>query len=559
MTKFIKKSLPCLLLASATLFSAAACGGNNANKNKATLYVYSFTSGFGDEWLTSLIADYEEKMKDVEIDGKVGIHVEPTAEKSDVDGSQMAGRAETVYFLEQKDYYDLVAKNYVADITEAITSVSEYDGKTLESKMFDAQKGYFARTVNGETRYYAYPHYFTSFGIVYDVELFDEKGYYFADGYSKSGALRDMFIQSADEPKTIGADGEPGTADDGLPTTYQEFLWLCDYIATVGEEKPLVWSGEHRSSYLSHFINALATDYEGYEQMYLNYSFDGEAKTLGKIENGVFVKDATPTVIDGENGAELARQAGKYYAMDFYSDLYAKTYINNSETAKTLYSKTYSHLDAQNDFLSKSGKRNAMLLDGSWWQMEATETFDYMSKTNPANSKQNRKLGWMPLPKATEEKVGENATMYDIMYPLCVMKNGLDPNSWEYKYSLDFIKFANSDEQLAKFTKITGCTKALNYSLTGAQYDDLSYFGKSFYDQYKKADILFPYHNNLLFANNQVKFQSLAPDGKSSPLYKSTAYSTCFIDGIEKNVSAETYFSGMYSYFDELTIWKKAK
>ena len=200
-----------------------------------------------------------------------------------------------------------------------------------------------------------------------------------------------------------------------------------------------------------------------------------------------------------------------------------------------------------------------MLLDGSWWQMEATETFDYMSKTNPANSKQNRKLGWMPLPKATEEKVGEDATMYDIMYPLCVMKNGLDPNGWEYKYSLDFIKFANSDEQLAKFTKITGCTKALNYSLTDAQYDGLSYFGKSFYDQYKTAEILFPYHNNLLFANNQVKFQSLAPDGKSSPLYKSTAYSTCFIDGIEKDVSAEAYFNGMYSYFDELTIWKKAK
>lgn len=559
MKKFIVKTLPCLALASATLFSAAACGGNDANKNKATLYVYSFTSGFGDEWLTSLIADYEEKMKDVEIDGKVGIHIEPTAEKSDVDGSQMAGRAESVYFLEQKDYYDLVAKNYIADITDAVTGVNPYDNKTLESKMFDAQKSYFARTVNGETRYYAYPHYFTSFGIVYDVELFDEKGYYFADGYSKAGDLRDMFIQSADETKTVGADGEAGTADDGLPTTYEEFLWLCDYIATVGEDNPLVWSGEHRSSYLSHFLNALATDYEGYEQMYLNYSFDGEATSLGKIENGVFVKDSTATVIDGENGAELARQAGKYYAMDFYGDLYAKNYINNAETAKTLYSKTYSHLDAQNDFLSKSGKRNAMLLDGSWWQTEATETFEYMSKTNPANSKQNRKLGWMPLPKADESKVGEKATAYDIMYPLCVMKNGLDPNGWQYKYSLDFIQFANSDEQLAKFTQITGCTKALNYSLTDAQYEGLSYYGKSFYDQYKKSDILFPYHNNLLFANNQLKFQSLAPDGKSSPLYKSTAYTTCFIDGIEKGVSAETYFSGMYSYFNELTIWKKAK
>jgi hypothetical protein len=557
MKKFIKKSLPCLLLASATLCTASACGGNNPNKNKATLYVYSFTSGFGDEWLTSLITDYEEKMKDVEIDGKVGIHIEPTAEKSDVDGSQMAGRSETVYFLEQKDYYDLVAKNYIADITEAVTSVSPYDNKTLESKMFEDQKAYFARQSNGQTRYYAYPHYFTSFGIVYDVELFDEKGYYFADGYSEDAGLEYMFVQSAGDTKTAGPDGEKGNADDGLPTTYQEFLWLCDYIATIGNDNPLIWSGEHRHSYLSHFINALATDYEGLEQMRLNYSFDGKATDLGKIVNGAFVKDATATDIDGTNGAELARQAGKYYALDFYSDLYAKNYINNKETEKTLFSGTYSHLDAQNDFLSKSGKRNAMLLDGSWWQMEATETFDYMGSSNSANSKQNRKLGWMPLPKH-EDKVGEKATMYDIMYPLCVMKNGLDPNGWEYKYSLDFIQFANSDEQLAKFTQITGCTKALNYSLTNDQYKALSYYGKSFYDQYKNADILFPYHNNLLFANNQLTFQSLAPDGVSSPLYKSKG-SNGMIFSIEGNTSATDYFNGMYDYFKELTIWKKAK
>lgn len=558
MKRFIKKSLPCLLLASTTLFSAAACGGEDPNKNKATLYVYSFTSGFGDEWLNSLISDYEEKMKDVEIDGKVGIHIEPTAEKSDVDGSQMSGRSETVYFLEQQDYYDLVAKNYIADITSAVTSTNPYDGKTLKSKMFEDQQKYFAREINGEEHYYAYPHYFTSFGIVYDVELFDEKGYYFADGYSEEGGLEYMFVQSASDPKTAGPDGVPGNSDDGLPTTYQEFLWLCDYIATIGNDNPLIWSGEHRWSYLSHFINALAADYEGVDQMRLNFAFDGDATSLGKVENGVFVKDAAATTIDGTNGAQLARQAGKYYAMDFYSDLYNKTYINNKETENTLYSSTFSHLAAQDTFLSKSGKRNAMLLDGSWWLTEATETFDYMGKTNSANSKQNRKLGWMPLPKH-EDKVGEKSTMYDIMYPLCVMKNGLDPNGWEYKYSLDFIQFANSDEQLAKFTQITGCTKALNYTLTPDQYNSLPYFGKSFYDQYKKSEIVFPYDNNLLFANNQLTFQSLTADGKTVPLYKSKAHVGGFIEGIEKGVSAGDYFNGMYDYFNELTIWKKAK
>ena len=106
MQKFTKKFVSCLM-ASAAMLSVASCGGGagsgSDNKNKATLYVYSFTSGFGSEWLTSLIKDYEEKMKDVEIDGKKGIHIEPTAEKSDVAGSQMKGRQEVVYFLEQQD------------------------------------------------------------------------------------------------------------------------------------------------------------------------------------------------------------------------------------------------------------------------------------------------------------------------------------------------------------------------------------------------------------------------------------------------------------------------
>lgn len=568
MSKFITRLLSCVLLVTLA-FATVSCKKKDKDNGKAKLYVYSFTSGFGDEWLTSLIADYEEKMKDVVIDGKKGIDVVPTAEQSDVTGSQMAGRQEVIYFLEQQDYYELVGHNYVADITSAITSANPYDtdGKTLESKMFDDQKSYFARTgKDGKAHYYAYPHYFTSFGIVYDVTLFDTKGYYFADGYVlKEGTeLSDIFLGttgvSEGWEKTAGPDGQKGNTDDGLPTTYEEFFLLCDYIAQ-SSDNPLLWTGQHRRSYLTHFINALATDYEGYEQMRLNYTFDGEAKNLGKAVGGQFVKDETPTQIDGTNGAELARQAGKYYAMSFYNELFNKPYINkekNVNTVNTLFSSSYSHLKAQEDFLKRTTPENAMLLDGSWWQMEATPIFDILGK-DPANSKQNKKVGWMPLPKQNADLVGSKQTMFDIMYPLCVMKNGLDTNSWEYKYALDFIQFANSDEQLAKFTKITGCTKALNYTLTSDQYNSLSYFGKSFYDAYKKADIVFPYDNNLLFANNQKVFSEIT-GANGCPFYQSTANSESTLpESLEAGTTFENYFNGMYTYFSKLNVWKSSK
>lgn len=559
MRNFFKKLL-CLAVVCVITLTAFGCkkGGKGNSSDQATLYVYSFTSGFGKEWLNELIKDYEEKMKDVVIDGKKGINIEPTTDKSTVTGPQMAGRDEVIYFLEQQDYYELISGGYVADISDAVTKTNPYDGKTLESKMFKDQQDYFKRVENGETRYYAYPHYFTGFGIIYDVELFDTKGYYFADGYDVNGKLADMFVGNEDWAKSKGADGVPNTDDDGLPTTYEEFLLLCDYIATIGNDNPLIWSGQYRKAYLTHFINALATDYEGYDQMRLNYTFDGTAENLGKIDaKGNFVLDGGEgTLIDGSNGAELARQAGKYYALDFYSDVYNKPYIKNKTT--TLFSSGFDHLEAQDAFLAKDTTRNAMLLDGSWWQMEATSTFNNMSKSNPANSKQNRKLGWMPLPKQSSEKVGEKQTMFDIMYPLCVMKSGLDKNSWQYKYAIDFIQFANSDEQLAQFTQITSCTKALNYSLTTDQYNGLSAYGKTFYNAYKNSDIVFPYANNLLFANNQNTFKEIGDDN-GSPFYMSTAYSTYYVLGLEAGVSAETFFSGMYSYFDELTIWKKAK
>lgn len=543
MRKIAKNMLACVVLSATALSSFACKGGSNSNSNKATLYVYSFTSGFGSEWLTSLIEDYEEKMKDVVIDGKTGIHVEPTAEKSDVDGSQMANRQEVIYFLEQQDYYELTANNYVADITSAITSPNPYDkdGKTLESKMFQDQKDYFAR----DGRYYAYPHYFTSFGIVYDIDLFNEKGYYLADGYSFSDDIQYVCVGKSSDAKTAGPDGEKGTADDGLPATYEEFFLLCDYISKVGNDNPLVWTGQYRDSYMTHFINALAADYEGYQQMRLNYTFDGEATNLGSVVGGTFQRDAEPTVIDGSNGAELARQAGKFYGMSFYNTLYNKSYIKDKTS--TLFSSTHTHLKAQEDFLKKGTTRNAMLLDGSWWQMEAKNF-----------GAAQRNLGWMPLPKQSADKAEQKSVLFDIMYPLCVMKKGVDTESWEYKYALDFIQFANSDEQLAKFTQITGCTKALNYSLDETQYNALSAFGKSYYDAYKASDIVFPYANNLLYANNQITFQELDA-GTGSPLYKSKAHPTCFVRAVESGITVEKYFNGMHDYFDELTIWKKVK
>ncbi|MBQ7373739.1 MAG: hypothetical protein IJW64_04160 [Clostridia bacterium] len=562
MKKFLIKTL-CVLMLVTVAFSTFACK-KDPNKNKATLYVYSFTSGFGSEWLTELIKDYEALHVNDKVGGKTGIHVQPTTLNSNVAGGEMAGRDEVVYFLEQQDYSSLIAGNYIADITDAITGDNPYDegDGTLEDKMYDDQKDYLGRKdSNGKVHYYAYPHYLTNFGIVYDVDRFNEKGYYLMKGYNVANGVKNCFLgvdgMKNNWTKTDGPDQTPNTSDDGLPTTYEEFFMLCDYIANTGNDNPLIWSGQHRYSYLTHFINALATDYEGYEQMRLNFTFDGTAENLGTVKNGQFTFDATDTEIDQTNGNELARQAGKYYAIKFYDDLYDQTYIKNDANDLTLFNSGYDHLTAQEDFLKRGTKRNVMLLDGSWWEMEATGAFEDLAGTNDAYSKENKKLGWMPLPKQSAEKItqsGKKQTVYDIYYPLCMVKNGLDVNSWQYKYAIDFIQFANSQEQLAQFTQITSAVKSLKYDLTSDQKSSLTPYGKSYYEYIKNADIVFPYDNNVVFNNNQLKLQSLSTDGKVSPLYHS-GDKRGLIEVIEKGVSAETHFNGMYTYFSSSDIW----
>lgn len=532
MSNFFKKFIACALLCTIA-FTTISCKKKKESSDANTLYVYSFTSGFGSEWLTEAIKDYE---------AQTGITVKPTTVKNDVHGADMQNRSEVVYFLEQQDYHGLVGNSYVADISSAITGANPYDGKTIESKMFADQKSYFSR----DGKYYALPHYFTSFGIAYDVALFDEKGFYFKDGYSATAVLEAKFTSG--DNKTAGPDGIPGNDDDGLPTTYEEFLWLCEYISAKSL-KPILWAGEPRNAYLTHFINALAADYEGQEQMRLNFTFDGTAKNLGSIVAGEFVLDSEDTPISSANGYELARQAGKYYAMDFYNDLY-NLVSADPDSANTLFSSSYSHNKSQEDFLSTG--EYAMLLEGSWWQTEATTVFDEMGAMDPADSKKERKIGWMPLPKHAD-KVGEKQTMYDIMYPLCFVKN-VDTESWEYKTAVDFIQFVYSDAQVAKFTKITNCPKALNYDLTAEQVGELSYFGKSLYSAYKKADVVFPYANNNLYNNNQLKLQEIDKTGNGSPLYKSKE-GNFFVESLRNGKTLESYFNGMYSYFQELGIW----
>ena len=562
MKKFFK-SVVTLLLALGACGSLFGCtqpsvGGDpveQVDETRTQLYVYNYDGGFGSAWLNEVKERYEALHAEDVYEpgtGKRGIQIMVNNSKTAVTSSSILANRDEVYFTENMYYYTLRYDGVLADITDAVTGANPYEAeKTVESKFTEQQKQFYGiedAREDGKTQYLGIPHYAGSYGLVYDADLFEQKGYYFRAGYKPDDPLEEKFIYEAGDTRSAGPDGVSGTDDDGLPATYEEFFWLCRFISDNGQI-PISWTGQYYTQYLGNLLNALVADYEGVEQMMLNFSFDGtNATDLGTIVNGVFVEDEKDTPITEDNPEEVRRQAGIYYALEFLEEL-----IDNAEANKdvsgNVFNSSYSHLDNQTDFLmsrAEGSKPIAMMVDGMWWQSEAENVFQLMETQFDAEefSKEARDIRWMPLPKAAPEKAGKS-TLYDCLYSLSFVKSNIA--AWKLPIAIDFLQFVNTDESLREFTLLTNAAKALNYEM-GDKLNEMSPYGRSLIAYREKCDIVYPYSRSELYVNNQSSF-------RSDEMYRSTVNNATknypalafHVDG----VSAAEYFTGIYTYYKD--------
>lgn len=537
------------LLSVAMSLSVCACGGDGGSGDggsggKTKISVFNYDGGYGTDWLRNIEAEYEKTHKDVDID------IQPQKPANGyLSADQMKTSNCKVYFMEQVSYSSYIAKDVLSDISDIITSVNPYDGKTIISKFTDQQKDYYKVS----DKYYGIPHYAGNNGFTYNKALFDKNSWYFKkERPTNPESVDDYFVSAAGEAKSLGPNGKTGVIDgidyswdDGLPATYEDFIILLDYIKSfsIKDLTPITFTGQSREQYIGLLYNALVADYEG-DEMLLNYTFDGTATDLGKIENGVFVKDAAPTVISESNGYELARQEGKYRALKFLNDIFSEALYYDQSTA---VKGTDSNVDAQTRFIR--GK-SAIMIEGVWWESESAQAgsaFDQLGQ-----NKKDCNFGWMPLPKADESKIGTE-TVIDNIYSVCLVKAGLTEK--EAEIVKDFIQFVYSDKNLSAFTRDTGTLKALNYKVEDADYNALTEYGKSVYKHKQTVKTIYPLANNAIFRNNQADFLArnyYATDykvGNDSYKYVSKMLLDDFIGGNKVEANVEKYFSGMYSYY----------
>lgn len=564
-----------LLLGALSLIMAlgctVACGGNNNGgtsdggsasekpsgvTNPYALKVFNFNGGYGSEWLSALEKRYEAEKagKTITIDGKTydGIDVQIDAVKKVM--KEMAGTynfaTNHVYFHEDVWYTTYLRNgNTFADMTEALTTDNPYEpGTTLESKLSAEQKAYF----NVDGKYYGIPHYAGYVGVNYDIDLFEEKGYYLKDGYSYNGdtaTLAACFTNVAAE-KTAGPDGKKGTDDDGIPATYDEFFMLCGWITQNGDT-PITWDNGNRQKYLNWFISSLAASYEGLEQTNLNYTFSGTAKNLVSVANDGTVTKLPETEISSENGYELAKQAGKYYGLTFIEQL-AKNDWYYSPAGLT-------NTDAQDKFIQGIGETYvAMLMDGVWWENEADSTFT-SEELAGMPSRKDRNYGFMPLPAATNEKATERAnalnagkngyTLLDTHNSLCFIGKGLSEDT--RKLAIDFIQFAYTDKSLAEFSITTDTTKALKYTMSDADKAKMSAYGRSIINMQERADVVYSFSREKFYQDNEA---SLADYDAAFRAEVDGNTVSVPLDSFVGGKSVKTYFDGLYTYRKN-TLW----
>lgn len=542
---FISATLAMVMALSAISFTG--CGGQGGDTaetdSKAThLSVMNYDGGVGSKWLENAKAKFEEKYADVSFEeGKTGVVIDINNEKNDA-ANGVTTTSYAVWFTEGVKYNDLISSGQVMDISDIVTeSLSEISGgsdsSTIEAKLTEEQKEALT-AIDG--KYYVLPHYELYTGLVYDVDLFENYGYYF----SANGG----FTSNADE-KTVGPDGVKGTRDDGLPSSYEELYTLMDKMVADGVT-PFTWTITPEN-YVNDLFAGLTVAYAGKDEFMLNFNLDSsksntQATIIESFNGDVPVE--TKVDITEQNGYLLSEMAGKYYAYELLEK------IMSSDGYHTKLDKSTSHMDVQEKYILSSLKAEespiAMMIEGNYWYNEATEAIKRSVNTYKTQA-ENRRFGWMPLPVqysgSVTEGNGKTNTVLETNNSFAFINAKYQDDEVISNLAKLFLQFCYTDEALVDFSIDTGVPKGVTYTIPEERLSEIdNYFQQDVLQTKMTSDVVYPYSANSVFVNNQGDFMFL----QHSSVWGSTISGQTFANYYVANksgITAQDYFLNSFT------------
>ena len=325
----------------------------------------------------------------------------------------------------------------------------------------------------------------TNVGLQYNVDLFERCNLYFKKDASADNltdaqlddaeSIRNLFITRKDGERSYGPDGKTGkegdidySIDDGLPATYKDFHALLTMMLAKGGITPFLWNSTC-TNYLTGIVDDAWATNEGPEQFGLNFTFDGVATNLVKLENNKVTDQVTQKTITVDNRADLQLQKGKLEALKL-AKLISKDAYYFADSWSTGYK------DAQ-DFFINPDKYNfgdfAFIVEGGWWFNEASDKF-------MPGQQQNAKFSPYILPKADADRIGTPNVRVSDRRSLMFISNFA--TGAELEAAKTFLSFLQNDHALETYTKYSCGMRGMIYDISEETYNNLSYFGKAAWD-----------------------------------------------------------------------------
>ena len=517
------------LIAAFIMGITAGCGnGNigqidNVDSSKVTQISFRQWGGTASstDWLQSAIDRFTAlKAGEVYEAGKKGVKIEPSTNK-DSDYTSSIPDYDILIDENSANIYDMQTRGYLADIHDLV--------KGLESKI---EPQLLPRLKGADGRYYGLPHYSYDVSISYNVDLFEkEKLYIAAPGEEnvvnyKSSLLPESsagvnFVFSAQTKKSCGPDGEYRTYDDGLPSSLEEFIVLCDYIRNRKNFNPFAMcdlsGGANYAFMLIESLWAGLVGTDGMKSTVCNFT-DAEVEVVKEgalsyggnfLNTGIKMPQTEKVVLSDNNGYRMYDMSARYYALSFLELAKNKGWFKNENMTNTKAQEYF----VLGNYNSNDNDRCAMLVDSTFWYGEATSngTLD-MYKALSGGEEANVSI--MPMPVQLTGQVTENngkkPTVIDQSATLFVNER-VEKNEGLFRAVKEFIEFLYSDAELKAFTETSKLTMNLKYT-----YDE-SKLGK-FYSgvlavEKAAGDKVYSASDNPKYSKNRSSF-SLIWGGK---------------------------------------------
>lgn len=522
-TKFLALGLAAVL----SVGVAAGCGNGNIGKDEDSSKItqISFRQWGGTasstDWLQQAADRFAaEKANEPYESGKKGVKVEISTNK-DSDYTSSIPDYDILMDENSANIYDMQTRGYLADIDDLVKGLQS----KIEPQLLPKLKG-------ADGKYYGLPHYSYDVSISYNVDLFKSENLYIAApgeesvvNYKSSllpGSSAGVnFVFNENTKKSCGPNGIANDYDDGLPSSLEEFIVLCDYIKNKKQINPFSISDINGgANYAFMLIESLWAGMVGTDAMKAtNCNFtDAEVEVVKEgalsydgtlLNTGIKMPQTETVVLSDDNGYRMYDMSARYYALSFLELAKNKGWFKNQQMTNTKAQEFF----VLGNYNANDNDRCAMLVDSTFWYGEAVSG-GTLTKYKSLSGGKEANVSMMPMPVQLTGQVtegnGKKPTVIDTSATVFVNKR-VEKNEGLFRAVKEFIEFLYSDAELKAFTETSKLTMNLKYD-----YDksSLGNFYAGVLEIEKAAgDKVYAASDNIKFSKNRSSF-SLIWGGK---------------------------------------------